>query len=176
MARASLRYQGHRDPQEALRIRLREVAASRVRFGYRRLTVLLRREGWRVNAKRIYRLYTEEGLMVRTKVRVRAARRSRVPQAVATAPNQRWSMDFMSERVADGRWFRILTVVDQFTRECLCLVVDQSLTGEKVAQALEPVVLQRGAPRAITVDNVLYWEVKRAEQTHLPCAAVGAAN
>ena len=89
MARASLRYQGHRDPQEALRICLREVAASRVRFGYRRLTVLLRREGWRVNAKRIYRLYTEEGLMVRTKVRVRAARRNRVPQAVATAPNQR---------------------------------------------------------------------------------------
>ena len=153
MARASLRYQGHRDPQEALRMRLREVAASRVRFGYRRLTVLLRREGWRVNAKRIYRLYTEEGLMVRTKVRGRAARRDRVPQAVATAPNQRWSMDFMHERVADGRWFRILTVVDQFTRECLCLVADQSLTGEKVAQALEPVVLQRGAPRSITVDN-----------------------
>jgi putative transposase len=153
MARASLRYQGHRDPQDALRMRLREVAAARVRFGYRRLTVLLRRDGWRVNAKRIYRLYTEEGLMVRTKVRVRSARRHRVPQAVATAPNQRWSMDFMSERVANGRWFRILTVVDQFTRECLCLVADQSLTGEKVAQALEPIVLQRGAPRSITVDN-----------------------
>jgi putative transposase len=116
-------------------MRLREGAAARVRFGYRRLTVLLRREGWPVNAKWIYRLYTEEGLMVRTKVRVRAARRNRVPQAMATAPNQRWSMDFMSERVADGRWFRILTVVDQFTRECLCLVADQSLTGEKVAQA-----------------------------------------
>lgn len=153
MARASLRYQSHRDPQEALRMRLRELAASRVRFGYRRLTVLLRRDGWRVNAKRIYRLYTEEGLTVRTKLRVRAARRSRVPQAVATAPNQRWSMDFMSARVADGRWFRILTVVDQFTRECLCLVADQSLNGEKVAQALAPVVLQRGAPRSITVDN-----------------------
>lgn len=91
--------------------------------------------------------------MVRTKVRVRAARRNRVPQAVATAPNHRWSMDFMHERVADGRGFRILTVVDQFTRECLCLVADQSLTGEKVAQALEPVVAQRGAPRAIIVDN-----------------------
>jgi len=153
MARASLRYQSHRDPQEALRMRLREVAAARVRVGSRRLTVLLRREGWRVNAKRIYRLYTEEGLTVRTKVRVKAARRHRVPQAVATAPNQRWSMDFMSARVADGRWFRILTVVDQFTRECLCLVADQSLTGEKVAAALEPLVLQRGAPRAITVDN-----------------------
>jgi len=148
-----LRYQGHRDPQDALRMRLREVAASRVRFGYRRLTVLLRREGWRVNAKRIYRLYTEEGLTVRTKHRTKAAGRARVPQPGATAPNQRWSMDFMSERVADGRWVRILTVVDQFTRECVCLVADQSLSGDKVAQALEPVVAQRGAPRAITVDN-----------------------
>ena len=91
MARASLRYQSHRDPQEALRMRLREVAAARVRFGYRRLTVWLRRDGWRVNAKRIYRLYTEEGLIVRTKLRRRAARRNRVPQAMATAPNQRWS-------------------------------------------------------------------------------------
>jgi integrase-like protein len=107
--------------------------------------------GWQVNAKRIYRLYTEEGLTVRTKVRVRAARRYRVPETVATAPNQRWSMDFMSVRVADGRWVRILTVVDHFTRECLCLLADQSLTGEKVAAALDPVVLQRGAPRAITV-------------------------
>jgi len=121
MARASLRYQGHRDPQVALRMRLREVAASRVRFGYRRLTVLLRRDGWRVNAKRIYRLYTDEGLTVRTKHRTKAAGRHRVPQAVATAQDQRWSMDFVSECVADGRWSRILTVVDQFTRECLCL-------------------------------------------------------
>jgi len=153
MARASLRYQSHRDRQEGLRIRLRELAAARVRFGYRRLTVLLRRDGWRVNAKRIYRLSTEEGLTVRTKHRTKAAGRARVPPPGATAPNQRWSMDFMSERVADGRCFRMLTVVDQFTRECLCLVADQSLTGEKVAQALEPVVFQRGAPRAITVDN-----------------------
>lgn len=153
MARASLQYQSWRDPQEALRMRLRELAAARVRFGYRRLTVLLRRDGWRVNAKRIYRLYTEEGLRVRTKIRVRAARRSRVSPAMAMGPNQRWSMDFMSQRIVDGRWFRILTVVDQFTRECLCLLADQSLSGEKVTQALEPVVLQRGAPRSITVDN-----------------------
>jgi len=153
MARASLRYQGHRDPQEALRMRLRELAAARVRFGYRRLTVLLRRDGWPVNAKRIYRLYTEEGLTVRTKHRTKAASRARVPQTMATAPNQRWSMDFMSDRVADGRAFRILTVVDQFTRECLCLLPDQSLTGGKVAHALEPIVAQRGVPRAITVDN-----------------------
>ncbi len=90
---------------------------------------------------------------MRTQHRTKAAGRVRVPQPGATALNQRWSMDFMSERVADGRWFQILTVVDQFTRECLCLMADQSLTGEKVAQALEPVVMQRGAPRAITVDN-----------------------
>lgn len=153
MARATLRYQSHPDPQDTLRMQLRELAASRVRFGYRRLTVLLRREGWPVNAKRIYRLYTEEGLTVWTKHRTKAACRHRVPQAVATAPNQRWSMDFMSERVADGRWFPILTVVDQFTRECLLLLTDGSLSGAKVAAALEPVVRQRGTPRSITVDN-----------------------
>ena len=135
MARASLGYQGLRDPQDALRMRLREVAASRMRVGYRRLTVWLRRDGWRVHAKWIGWLYTEEGVMVRTTVRVRAARRNRVPPAVATVPNQRWSMDIMYERVADGRGFRLLTVVDQFTRECRCLVADQSLTGETVAQA-----------------------------------------
>lgn len=98
MQRSTLRYQGHRDRQEALRLRLKEPAANRVRFGYRRLTVL-KREGWRVNAKRIYRLYSEEGLTVRTKYRRKAASRSRVPQAVATAPNQRWSMDFVSDRL-----------------------------------------------------------------------------
>ena len=130
-----------------------EWAASRGRFGYRRLTVLWRRHGWRVHAKRIYRRATEEGLTVRTQHRTKAAGRHRVPQAVATAPNQRWRRGFMRERVADGRWFRMLTVVDQFTRECLCLVADRSLTGEKVAQPLEPVVLQWGAPRSITVDN-----------------------
>ena len=156
-------------------MRMRELAAARVRFGYRRLTVLLRREGWSVNAKRIYRLYSEKGLTVRTKHRTKAAGRARVPQPGATAPNQRWSMDFMSERVADGRWFRILTVVDQFTRECLCLLADQSLTGGKVAHALELIVGQRGTPRSITVDNVLYAESKHAVRTDLPCA-VGTAT
>ena len=134
-------------------MRLREVAAARVRVGYRRVTVLLRREGWPVNAKRIDRLYTDKGLTVRTQHCTKAAGRARVPQPGATAPNQRWSMDFMSERVADGRWVRILTVVDQFTRACLGLLADQSLTGETVAQALEPVGLQRGAPRSSTVEN-----------------------
>lgn len=95
------------------------MAAKHVRYGYRRLTVLLRREGWKVNAKRIYRLYTEEQLIVRTKLRRKLARRQRGSIAMATVSNQCWSMDFMSDKLADGRSFRILTVVDQFTRECV---------------------------------------------------------
>jgi putative transposase len=90
-----MRYRARRDPQDALRRRLRELAAIRVRFGYRRLTVLLKREGWRVNAKRIYRLYLEEGLIVRTKPRKRLASQPRIVLPPATRPNQRWSMDFV---------------------------------------------------------------------------------
>jgi putative transposase len=149
---ATLRYKSRRDPQTALRMRLRELAASRVRFGYRRLTVLLRREGWAVNAKR-YRLYTEDGLTVRIKVRRKIARRQRAPLLRPRRPNERWAMDFVSERLADGRWFRVLTVVDQFTRECVLLLADGSLTGQKVADALSQVIAERGAPAAITVDN-----------------------
>ena len=104
------RYERTRDPQEALRQRLRELAAVRVRFGYRRLTVLLRREGWRVNAKRIYRLYTIKGLKVRTKPRRKLASRARVPAPTPRRPNERWAMDFASARLVDGRWFRTLTV------------------------------------------------------------------
>jgi len=151
--RSTMHYQSRRDPQHALRVWMRELAASRVRFGYRRLTVLLRREGWVVNAKRIYRLYTEDGLAVRTKVRKKIARRARVPARTATRPNERWSMDFIAARLIDGRWFRVLTVVDQFTRECVLLLADSSLTGRKVALALSQVIGERGAPLSITADN-----------------------
>jgi putative transposase len=151
--RATLRYEHHRDRQESLRVRLRELAGSRVRYGYRRLTVLLRREGWRGNAKRIYRLYTEEGLIVRTQKRRERAQRQRVPLGQAARPNQKWSMDFIAQRLPDGRWIRVLTVVDQFTRECLTLFADTSLSGEKVAMALDKIVSQRGVPQSITVDN-----------------------
>jgi putative transposase len=151
--RATLRYEHHRDPQDALRVRLRELAGSRVRYGYRRLTVMLRREGWEVNAKRIYRLYTEEGLIVRTQKRRQRAQRQRIPSGQAIRPNQKWSMDFVAQRLADGRWIRVLTVVDQFTRECLLLFADTALSGEKVAVALDAVVGRRGAPQSITVDN-----------------------
>ena len=151
--RATLQYVHHRDPQDALRVRLRELAGSRVRYGYRRLTVLLKREGWEVNAKRIYRIYTEEGLIVRTQKRKERAQRQRIAQGSALRPNQKWSMDFVLQRLPDGRWIRVLTVVDQFTRECLCLHADTSLSGEKVAAALDKVVALRGAPESITVDN-----------------------
>jgi putative transposase len=105
----TLRYTHHRDPQEALRVRLRELAGSRVRYGYRRLTVLLKRAGWLVNAKRIYRLYLEEGLIVRTQKRRERAQRQRVPLGRAARPNQKWSMDFVAQRLPDGRWLRVLT-------------------------------------------------------------------
>jgi putative transposase len=151
--RMTLRYEHHRDPQDALRVRLRELAGSRVRYGYRRLTVMLKREGWEVNAKRIYRLYTEEGLIVRTQKRKERAQRQRVAQGLASRPNQRWSMDFVAQRLSDGRWIRVLTVVDQYTRECLTLHADTALSGDKVAAALDKILASRGAPKSITVDN-----------------------
>lgn len=147
------RYTLTRDPQEALRQRLRELAAVRVRFGYRRLTVLLKREGWTVNAKRVYRLYDLEGLTVRTTPRKKLASRARVPAVAPTRPNERWTMDFVSARTSDGRWFRTLTIVDIYTREALALVVDRSLTGVKVAAALSRLLEQRAKPTAISVDN-----------------------
>ena len=155
LAIGTLRYQSRKVFDEVLRHRLRELAGTHVRYGYRRLTVLLRREGWHVNAKRIYRLYREEELIVRTKQRRKMARRRRpIPSGVATRPNQCWSMDFVSDKLADGRSIRILTVVDQFTRECVGLEADRSMTGVKVAQALNRAQLERGSlPESITVDN-----------------------
>ena len=153
MSRAGFRHRSRRDPQLALRMRLKELAAVRVRYGYLRLTILLRREGWGVNPKRVYRLYKEEGLEVRTKVRKKIARRRPLIVDHATAPNQRWSMDFVSGRLEDGRPFRILTVVDQFSRECVTLLVKSRLNGLDVAIALNNAMTVRGKPKSITVDN-----------------------
>ena len=153
ITRWSNRYQSRRDPQTELRIRLRDLAGTRIRYGYRRLTVMLRREGWRVNTKRVYRLYREEALQVRTKKRAKSAAQVRIRLPEATFANQRWSMDFMSERLADGRWFRILTIIDQYTRECLCMHADRSQTSEKVSEQLDRLITLRGAPESITSDN-----------------------
>jgi putative transposase len=125
-------------------MRIKELAGSRVRYGYRRLTVLLQREGRKGNAKRVYRLYREEGLQVRTQKRTKHASQPRVALPSAMRPNQRWSMDLVSDRFADGRWFRILTVVDQYTRECLCAYADRSQTGEKVVQQMKRLSALRG--------------------------------
>ena len=151
--RSSFRYQSQAKDQTALRLRLKEVAAVRIRFGYRRLTVLLRREGWKVNAKRIYRLYRQEGRAVRTQKRRKIASRARVPGPPAERINQRWSMDFTSDRLVDGRAFRILTAVDQYSRECLLLEADTSISGTKVVTYLEHLSQQRPLPQGITVDN-----------------------
>ena len=136
-----------------LRDRLRTLAAERRRFGYRRLHVLLRREGFLVNLKRIYRLYTQEGLTVR-----RRKRRRRVPRGVPRLPtptriNERWSLDFVLDVLDDGRRFRILTVVDDFTRTCLAIDVDTSIGGRRVAQVLQRLIETRGTPARLVTDN-----------------------
>jgi putative transposase len=152
--RATYRYRSHCDPQTELRMRLRDLAATYVRYGYRRLTVLLRREGWDVNNKRIYRLYKEAGLFVRSKVRRKIERRQREPKPMATKPNQCWSMDFVSVRLSDGRFARILTIVDQFTRECVGLFAAVRMSGNMVARDLDIAFAEREAqPLSITVDN-----------------------
>ena len=130
------------------------MAATHVRYGYRRLTVLLRREGWKISAKRVYRLYDEENLKVRSTERKKIARRQRVPQAQARGPNDCWSADFVSDKLADGRTIRILTVIDQFTRECVWLEADRSMNGPKVVAALTCAIAERSAtPHSITLDN-----------------------
>jgi putative transposase len=151
--RSTFFYISHGKDDRALRLRLRELAATRPRFGYLRLHILLRREGWLVNKKRIYRLYGEEGLSVRTKYRRKRASHCRVTPDLPTAPNQRWSMDFVADTLDDGRRFRALTVVDLFTRECLAIEADFSLPGRKVAAVLDRLALTRTLPKIITVDN-----------------------
>lgn len=153
LARSSYYYRSRRKDDVALRMKLKELATVRVRFGYRRLHVLLRREGWVVNHKKVYRLYTEEGLTVRRKRRRKAASRARVPLEPARRENEQWSMDFVSDRLESGRLLRILSVIDNFSRECLVLEADRSLTGRRVALELDRVARSRGYPASIRVDN-----------------------
>ena len=151
--RSSARYRGRRPDDGALRARLRELAAARRRFGYRRLHILLRREGVTMNHKKLRRLYREERLQVRRRGGRKRALGTRAPMALPQGPNQRWSLDFVSDMLADHRRFRILAVVDDFTRECLALVADTSLSGLRVARELDTVVAVRGRPLSIVSDN-----------------------
>jgi len=153
-ARSSHRYRSRRDPQTPLRMRLRELAAARVRYGYRRLHVLLQREGWSVNHKRVWRLYSEEGLSIRPKTpRRKRACRYRAGRPGADGPNQIWAMDFMSDQLFDGRTFRILTIVDCHTREALASHARVSFRAYQVVEELDRLVRLRGRPRAIRLDN-----------------------
>jgi putative transposase len=148
-----VRYRSRRPDDDAARVRLRELAASRRRFGYRRLHILLDREGSYMNLKKLRRLYAEERLQVRRRGGRKRALGTRAPMTIPRGPNQRWSMDFVSDALADGRRFRILVVVDDFTRECLCLVADTSLSGRRVARELDAVIVSRGRPVTIVSDN-----------------------
>ena len=151
--RTMVRYRSRRPDDDAARVRLRELAASRRRFGYRRLHILLDREGSYMNLKKLRRLYAEERLQVRRRGGRKRALGTRAPMTIPQGPNQRWSMDFVSDALADGRRFRILVVVDDFTRECLCLVADTSLSGRRVARELDAVIVSRGRPVTIVSDN-----------------------
>ena len=152
VGRSTCRYRARRPADLALRERLRILATERRRFGYRRLHVLLRREGHRINLKRIYRLYREEGLTVRRRRRRRRMPRGTRP-ARPTRSNERWSLDFVLDVLENGRRVRLLAVVDDFTRTCLAIEVDTSFGGHRVVQVLDRVIAERGHPAVLVMDN-----------------------
>jgi putative transposase len=151
--RKMIRYRSCRPPDTELRLRLRELANERKRFGYRRLFVLLRQEGEASGINRIYRLYREEGLTVRKRRARRRAVGARAPILVEARPNARWSLDFVHDQFACGRRFRILNIVDDVTRECLAAIPDTSISGRRVARELTALIDQRGKPGMIVSDN-----------------------
>src|ERR1019366_2981368 len=169
--RSTLRYQCKRPDDATVRQRLRELAAERRRFGYRRLGWMLAREGHALNHKKLYRLYHEERLMVRRRRGRKRALGTRAPMTLPNAINQRWSLDFVSDALSDGRRVRILHVVDAFSRECLATVVDTSLGGVRVVRELETLGFERSTPRVIVSDNgteltscaVLRWATGRLD-------------
>ena len=153
ISRSLYRYRSCRAPALELKGRIAELAAQKRRYGYRRIQVLLRREGWSVNHKRTYRLYREQGLMVRKRKRKRVGIAERLVLPKPTAANQSWSMDYVADGLIDGRKLRVLAIVDDYSRECLALEVDSSLPGARVVAVLERLADLRGLPRSITVDH-----------------------
>jgi putative transposase len=151
--RSTARYRSRRADDADLRARLRGLAGERRRFGYRRLHILLRREGFLVNRKKTQRLYREEGLTVRRRKGRKRALGARMPQMLATFPNERWSLDFVHDQFADGRRFRILNIVEDATRECLAAIADTSLSGKRVVRELDALIARRGRPTTIVTDN-----------------------
>lgn len=151
--RTAFQYQGSRQSDEAIRSRLRELANERRRFGYRRLAIMLKREGLAMNLKKVYRLYKEERLAVRKRGGRKRALGTRAPMSMPQDANQRWSLDFVQDALNDGRRLRILNVVDDFTRECLTSVVDTSLSGIRVIRELDRLCDLHGRPLMIVSDN-----------------------
>jgi putative transposase len=156
MSRRTYRYRSHKDPRTELRMRIREIAQARVRYGYRKILALLNREGWKVGKYLVERIYREEGLTLRQ----RRKRRRRVAEHgrerfQPTASNQVWPMDFVADQLANGRRFRSLTVLDIYTRECLAIESEQRLKGQDVVMVLNRIKVQRGVPRMLYCDNVL---------------------
>ena len=149
-----MRYISHGPDQAPLMLRIRDLAATQTRYGYFRIYILLRRQGWFVNHKRVYRLCREDGLSLRLKKpRRNVSAASRVRQPAASAANEMWSMEFVSDALFDGRRLRALTVVDTFTREASAIDVDQGIKGEQVVAAMARSSSIRGAPGTIRVAN-----------------------
>ena len=153
LGRSTHRYRARKERDAALRMRLKELAARRMRFGYRRLTAMLLREGLPANHKRVYRLYREEGLAMRIRQRRRIRWSGAVVKPAASQPNKRWSMDFVTDCVSGGKVIRMLTIVDDCTRECPAIEVDTSLGGMRVRRVLDRIASERGLPEAIVLDN-----------------------
>lgn len=147
------RYARKRDEDSQLKERIISIARERKRFGYRRIHILLKRMGFQINHKKVYRLYKEAGLKVLKRGGRKRALGSRVPSEAFGKPNARWSLDFVSDALSNGRRIRILTIVDDFTRECLKMVVDTSLSGKRVARELSGLIETKGAPSSILSDN-----------------------
>lgn len=173
--RSSVRYQSCRPNDAKIRKRLRELSLERRRFGYRRLHLFMAREGIELNQKKFRRLYSEEKLHVRQRGGRKRALGTRAPIALPDRPNQRWSLDFVSDAFTDGRRFRILAVVDDFSCECLALVADTSLSGTRVARELDALIWQRGTkPNTVVSDNgtertsmaILRWTQERSVDWH----------
>jgi putative transposase len=168
------RYASKRTGDEGLRVKLRELASQRRRFGYRRLGLMLERQGIKLSPKKLYRLYKEERLTVRKRGGRKRALGTRAPMVIPQDRNLRWSLDFVMDTLVNGRRFRILTLVDDFTRECLGLVADTSLTAPRVVRELDRIVETRGCPRMIVSDNgteftsnaILAWQQERDIEWH----------
>ena len=151
--RSSVRYKSIRPDDGDLREAMRKVAAERRRFGYRRIHIMLQRQGIVMNQKKLRRLYREERLQVRRRGGRKRALGTRKPMVLPTSANERWSLDFVSDAFTDGRRFRVLAVVDDFTRECLDLIADTSLSGARVVRELDAMMARRGKPHTIVSDN-----------------------